>query len=59
MTKKEREALYSAAQDALSESRAANLKASAIIAHIRGIEQMIERRHHTEAHIPERRHGGE
>ena len=57
MTEKERDALYTDAQTALSESREANLRASAIIEHIRGIEKMFERRTEDIGHDPERRGG--
>ena len=57
MTEKEREALYTDAQDALSEAREEILKASAIIEHIRGIEKMFERRNEDIGHDPERREG--
>ena len=57
MTEKDREELYTDAQEALSEAREANLKASAIIEHIRGIEKMYERRTTNLGHDPERRGG--
>ena len=57
MSEKDREELYTAAQDALTEANEANLKASAIIEHIRGIEKMYERRTANIGHDPERRGG--